>query len=137
MRNWLRRVGKQPTPLGVKSWVPTERGRFSVSNLCAKGFSFYGGGPFMIETLHLEQYVLPEGISPDDSVVATYLFRSREKDILQRVATMAAEQTTGTWIQVPGETTQLKERHQGKVLGIWEVPDYEADRQISGEERTQ
>ncbi len=90
----------------------------------------------MIETLHLEQYVLPEGISPDDYVVATYLFRSREKDILQRVATMAAEQTTGTWIQVPGETNQLKERHQGKVLGIWEVPDYETDRQIPGEERT-
>ena len=85
----------------------------------------------MTETLYLEQYVLPEGISPDDYVVATYLFRSREKDILQRVATMAAEQTTGTWIQVPGETNQLKERHQGKVLGIWEVPDYETDRQIS------
>ena len=90
----------------------------------------------MSETIHLEQYVLPEGISPDDYVVATYLFRSREKDILQRVATMAAEQTTGTWIQVPGETIQLKERHQGKVLGIWEVPDYETDSQIPGEERT-
>jgi 2,3-diketo-5-methylthiopentyl-1-phosphate enolase len=90
----------------------------------------------MTETLYLEQYVLPEGINPDDYVVATYLFRSREKDILQRVATMAAEQTTGTWIQVPDETNQLKERHQGKVLGIWEVPDYETDRQITGEERT-
>src|SRR4030043_2451319 len=90
----------------------------------------------MTETIHLEQYVLPEGISPEDYVVATYLFRSREKDILQRVATMAAEQTTGTWIQVPGETIQLKERHQGKVLGIWEVPDYETDPQIPGEERT-
>jgi 2,3-diketo-5-methylthiopentyl-1-phosphate enolase len=90
----------------------------------------------MTETLHLEQYVLPEGISPDDYVVATYLFRSREKDILQRVATMATEQTTGTWIPVPGETSLLKERHQGKVLGVWEVPDHETDLQIAGEQRT-
>ena len=90
----------------------------------------------MIETIHLEQYVLPEGISPEDYVVATYLFRSREKDILQRVAAMATEQTTGTWIPVPGETSLLKERHQGKVLGVWEVPDYETDLQIAGEQRT-
>src|SRR4030043_846242 len=90
----------------------------------------------MIETIHLEQYVLPEGISPEDYVVATYLFRARGRDLLQRVATMAAEQTTGTWIHVPGETNQLKERHQGKVLGIWEVPDYETDLQIAGEDRS-
>jgi 2,3-diketo-5-methylthiopentyl-1-phosphate enolase len=90
----------------------------------------------MTDTPYLEQVVLPEGINPDDYVVATYLLRSREKDILQRVAAMASEQTTGTWIQVPGETSQLRERHQGKVLGVWEVPDYETDLQIAGGERT-
>jgi 2,3-diketo-5-methylthiopentyl-1-phosphate enolase len=90
----------------------------------------------MTETIHLEQYVLPEGISPDDYVVATYLFRSCEKDILQRVASMAVEQTTGTWVKVPGETYNLTRRHQGKVVGLWEVPDVETERRDTDQERT-
>jgi 2,3-diketo-5-methylthiopentyl-1-phosphate enolase len=90
----------------------------------------------MTETGHLEQFILPQGIYPDDYVVATYLLQSHEKDILQRVASMAVEQTTGTWIHVPGETAELTRRYQGKVLGIWEIPDFETDRSNISLERT-
>ena len=76
-----------------------------------------------------DQYAIPEGMNTDDYVVATYLYRSRSKDMLKQAASMAVEQTTGTWIEVPGETRDLLERHRGKVLSIWEVPDYETDRE--------
>jgi 2,3-diketo-5-methylthiopentyl-1-phosphate enolase len=75
-----------------------------------------------------DQYAIPEGLNAEDYVVATYLFRSRSKDMLEQAAAMAVEQTTGTWIDVPGETRDLLEKHRGKVLAIWEVPDYETDR---------
>jgi len=74
-----------------------------------------------------DQYVQPEGIDLDDYVVATYFLRSYSRDILDKVATMAAEQTTGTWIEVPGETEELSGKHQGKVLGVWEIPDFETE----------
>ncbi len=76
-----------------------------------------------------DQYTIPEGTNTEDYVVGTYLFRSRSKDMLKQAASMAVEQTTGTWIEVPGETKDLLERHRGKVLSIWEVPDYETDRE--------
>jgi len=76
-----------------------------------------------------DQYTIPEGTNTEDYVVGTYLFRSRSKDMLKQAASMAVEQTTGTWIEVPGETRDLLERHRGKVLSIWEVPDYETDRE--------
>ena len=75
--------------------------------------------------IDLDQYTLTEGMDPDDYVVATYLLRSRYQGILKKIAAMAVEQTTGTWIAVPGETKELTARHQGKVLGVWEVPDKE------------
>lgn len=72
----------------------------------------------------------------DDYVVATYLLRSRYQDILKKTADMAVEQTTGTRIKVPGETKELTAKHQGKVLGVWEIPDLETKPLISDNERT-
>ena len=57
----------------------------------------------MSESFDFDQYAIPEGTNTEDYVVATYLFRSRSKDMLKQAASMAVEQTTGTWIEVPGE----------------------------------
>ena len=38
---------------------------------------------------------------------------------------VAVEQSTGTWIRVPGETPELRRRHIAKVISINEVPDFE------------
>jgi len=84
---------------------------------------------------NFDQYVQPEGIDLDDYVVATYLLRSYSRDILNMVATMAIEQTTGTWIKVPGETKELSRKHQGKVLGVWEIPDFEKEPLKTDNER--
>ena len=83
-----------------------------------------------------EPFALPEEIDSDRTVVATYLLRSPEKHILAQVASMAVEQTTGTWVKVPGETHNLTRRHQGKVVGLWEVPDVETERRDTDQERT-
>ncbi|MBW2121690.1 MAG: ribulose 1,5-bisphosphate carboxylase, partial [Deltaproteobacteria bacterium] len=83
-----------------------------------------------------DKYAQPEGIDLDGNVVATYLLRSRFGDILSRVASFATEQTTGTWVKVPGETRELTRRHQGKVLGVWEVPDLETEPEEPGRDRT-
>jgi len=37
----------------------------------------------------------------------------------------AVEQSTGTWVPVPGETPEVKRRHLAKVIGVYEIPDYE------------
>lgn len=72
-----------------------------------------------------EQFALPEDPALEACLVATYLLRSDSRDILKLAATMAAEQTTGTWVSVPGET-QTERRHRGKVVSVWEVPDHES-----------
>jgi len=80
-------------------------------------------------------FAQPEGIDSDEYVIATYLLRSNEKDILKRVGSMAIEQTTGTWIKVYGETEDLTQKHRGKVLAVWEVPDFESDRKNEDHKR--
>jgi ribulose 1,5-bisphosphate carboxylase large subunit-like protein len=74
---------------------------------------------------NFDQFILPEDPALANCLVATYLLRSDAKDILELAATMATEQTTGTWVSVPGETRELLSRHQGKVLSVWEIPDVE------------
>jgi len=72
-----------------------------------------------------DQFILPESPNSENYLVATYLLRSDAKDILKLAATMASEQTTGTWVSVPGETREMLLKHQGKVLNVWEIPDIE------------
>jgi 2,3-diketo-5-methylthiopentyl-1-phosphate enolase len=38
---------------------------------------------------------------------------------------LAIEQSTGTWVAVPGETPEVRCQHVAKVIGVYEVPDYE------------
>lgn len=71
------------------------------------------------------QFVLSENPEIENYLVATYLLRTDTKDVLKLAATMASEQTTGTWVPVPGETPEMLRKHQGKIVSIWEIPDIE------------
>ncbi|HYO87308.1 MAG TPA: RuBisCO large subunit C-terminal-like domain-containing protein [Candidatus Limnocylindrales bacterium] len=53
----------------------------------------------------------------DDRVIATYLIES-PYSVEQAAEVLAGEQSTGTFIAVPGETEELKERYRTKVLSI-------------------
>ena len=77
-----------------------------------------------------------EGIDPADSIIATYLVGAgRDVDIFRYAQGLALEQTTGTWVRVPWETEELREKHGGKVVGIYEVPAYEGPIPKEIEER--
>ncbi|HOJ15254.1 MAG TPA: RuBisCO large subunit C-terminal-like domain-containing protein, partial [Deltaproteobacteria bacterium] len=69
---------------------------------------------------------LPEGIDMEKHVVATYWVQSdRTMDMALMGQILAIEQTTGTWVPVPGETPEVRAKHVAKVIGVYEAPFYE------------
>lgn len=69
---------------------------------------------------------LVEGVDPQELVVATYLMgAAMDEEPLLKAVSMAIEQTTGSWIDVPEETEEVRAKYCGKVLSLYEVPDYE------------
>ena len=69
---------------------------------------------------------LPEDINPDEYLIATYLATFPANIPVAMLApALAIEQSTGTWIPVPGETPEVRAKHVAKVTGVYEIPDYE------------
>ena len=69
---------------------------------------------------------LPDGVDYDEYLVGTYLASFPASVPIPRLApALAIEQSTGTWIPVPGETPEVRCRHVAKVIGVYEVPDFE------------
>ena len=70
---------------------------------------------------------LPDGVDYDDYVIGTYLVSYSAALPIPIIAPMlAVEQSTGTWVAVPGETLDVRCQHIAKVVGVYEVPDYES-----------
>jgi len=75
-----------------------------------------------------ELFALPEVLASGRYVAATYFIQTpAETDILKRCLGFATEQTTGTWVDVPEETCELRSEHAAKLIGLTEVPDYETE----------
>jgi 2,3-diketo-5-methylthiopentyl-1-phosphate enolase len=69
---------------------------------------------------------LPEGVDYDEYIIGTYLVCFPANIPVPFGAQMLAiEQSTGTWLPVPGETPEVRRKHIAKVIGVYEVPDYE------------
>jgi len=69
---------------------------------------------------------LPDGIDYGEYVIGTYLASFPAELPIPLLSTaLAIEQSTGTWVPVPGETPEVRRRHIAKVLGVYEVPDHE------------
>ena len=75
----------------------------------------------------LTMLALPEQIEEEGGyVIATYYLETgRSADIVKKISAIAVEQTTGTWVPVPEETPEMREKHVAKVVGIYEVPGHE------------
>ena len=73
-----------------------------------------------------EFFVSPETANGGEYTIATYFVELKPRtDIMKFAEALAIEQTTGTWLEVPEETPDLRSKHCGKVCGVWEVPAYE------------
>lgn len=84
-----------------------------------------------------ELFALPEGVAEGNHIIATYFLQiPPEVDIITRCLGFATEQSTGTWLDVPGETRELREEHAAKLIGCYEVPDYETGIPASAEVRS-
>ena len=69
-----------------------------------------------------------DGIDLEKFIVSTYsLETERSADALSIAREIAVGQTTGTWVPVPEETDEIRERHVGRVVGIYEAPPYERE----------
>lgn len=66
-----------------------------------------------------------ESIDREKYVLALYYMEAKSEDILTKVESIALEQSTGTWVDVPEETQDIRQRHVARVLAVHEVPDYE------------
>lgn len=69
---------------------------------------------------------LPEGITDSEYVIATYYVCASPRYNVYKIApALAVEQSTGTWVAVPGETEEVRRKHVAKVIGVYEIPHYE------------
>ncbi len=71
-------------------------------------------------------FTIPEGIEDHDYIIATYLYQTGAKVNIHKLAlALSEEQSSGTWVTLPGESDVVRARHVGRVISIWEVPDHE------------
>lgn len=66
---------------------------------------------------------LYEGCDMNDLVVGTYLIGAdKEETAIIKAASIGIEQTTGSWIDVPEETDEMRAKYASKIISIYEVP---------------
>jgi len=81
-----------------------------------------------VSTMDVESLAvaLTVAVDYDEYVIGTYLASYPKAVPVPKLAlALAIEQSTGTWVAVPGETPEVRRQHVAKVIGVWEVPDYE------------
>lgn len=69
-----------------------------------------------------------DGVDLKDFIVSTYYFETGPSDDIFAIAReIAVGQTTGTWVRVPEETEEIRQKHVGRVVGIYEAPANERE----------
>lgn len=95
-----------------------------------KEVRFLSNGTMMeigeFEDLEANPEALPEGMNPEETIIATY-YVSFPKGISPQTIgkAFAVEQSTGTWTPVPEEKPEMRKKHVAKLVGAYEIPDYE------------
>ena len=51
--------------------------------------------------------------------------RKKDEEIVIKAQIIGIEQTTGSWVDVPEETDEVRAKYASKVIGIYEVPAFE------------
>lgn len=75
---------------------------------------------------------LYEGCQIDDLCVATYLVgAAKEEGAILKAVSIGIEQTTGSWVDVPAETDEMRAKYASKIIGVYEVPNYENQANVN------
>jgi len=78
------------------------------------------------EEMLSQPLALPDGVDYDEYIIATYVVTYPAIFPMPKLAPLlAVEQSTGTWVPVPGETAEVRRQHVAKVIGVYELPDHE------------
>lgn len=68
-------------------------------------------------------FSLIEQIKDEDFVIATYYIElDANENIIDKASSFAIGQTLGTWLPVPGIDNNMREKHMGRVINIFDVP---------------
>jgi 2,3-diketo-5-methylthiopentyl-1-phosphate enolase len=70
-------------------------------------------------------FTVMEELNKENYIVGLYYMEAETSDILKKVEAIALEQSTGTWVAVPEETDEIRERSVAKIVGVYELPYYE------------
>lgn len=69
---------------------------------------------------------LPEEAFEGDYIIASYFFRAtRDTDVYEKAKSFAIGQTLGTWLPVPGITSDMRKKHVGRIIAIYDIPPAE------------
>lgn len=80
------------------------------------------------------QVMLAELARKGDYLLATYaLDLPADVDPWARVSRFAVGQTTGTWVEVPGLTDELRSEHEGRVVQVLPVPASDTTTHAGGD----
>ncbi len=79
-----------------------------------------------MEEILSQPLALPDGVDYGEYLIATYFVSfAAEMPIPLLAQALAIEQSTGTWVPVPGETHEVRCKHVARVIGVYEIPDHE------------
>jgi len=68
----------------------------------------------------------PEGLDSEKYVIATYYCAVKPStNLFKYGAALGVEQSCGTWLKVPGETEEIRNRCIGRLIGVYETPAYQ------------
>ncbi len=68
-----------------------------------------------------EIYSCYEAINTDEYIIGIYRMETDLNDLLKWAGSLAVEQSTGTWHALPVEEQSVRDRHIGKVLGVYDL----------------
>lgn len=81
-----------------------------------------------------QQFALNESIRGRDFVLASYYIELlKEDNVVEKAVSIAAGQTVGTWVPVPGITDEMRDNHMGKVVNIIDLPPCDLISQVQTE----
>ncbi|MET0865888.1 MAG: RuBisCO large subunit C-terminal-like domain-containing protein [Nakamurella sp.] len=80
-----------------------------------------------------DMFSLSETIHGRDYLLATYYLElPNEVDVMKTATGFAIGQTIGTWVEVPGVTAAMRDKHRGRVVKVLEAPPIDLTTQETG-----